>query len=647
MKNKIFLTLASILTAASMLAQDFEYQGVKYTVLDEDAKTAKTASALSIDVMFYGAEAPNADAAGDVIIYETVYNGTTPYTVTEIGECSFYNNSNITSIYLPNTVTRIGIRALAGLTGLTQEVFCMPSSLTEIGSNGIDGPSSSITTVIIQSDFTTGSYALRNWKGLKNFYYTMETPPTSFGDMSNNTYKNLWGASIINAATCYVPSQAAVTQYKTKTTGTSGTLFANYQVYSSVPFPETPVNPGPESAEPEQPTGNDFTLVTNVAQIGNEAEVIILDSQDAFAMGKEYYRQTQNSQYQRTAVTDFVKNSDGTITPGDEVCIATITKKDNGYVIFAPIASNPAMGYLNVNTVLDTYDREGQASVLTITIDETTGVAIVTDGKYYMTAYSNNIQTFFDSNNSSDESGAHRNLKFYVRGGEAPEDQPSVNAPMHLMINTGEEADLSSYFADVEVAGWTSSDASIAAVDNGTVTGQQYGNAVVTARKADGSAWADIKVMVCPMLTVAYPEGALTSHLVPYGSPIDIDLTPLDGWSFCTASIDGRDISAQVDMEGHLFSHTTMTQDKLVNIVTAKSDNPSWADDIRIIVNGRDVTITGAEILDNVYITDYSTESSNYDWNIKEIHFGEGGVFKVKISRAGEGEAAYFRMVIE
>ena len=223
---------------------------------------------------------------------------------------------------------------------------------------------------------------------------------------------------------------------------------------------------------------------------------------------------------------------------------------------------------------------------------------------------------------------------------------PEIDAPAFVMVAPYETVDLTSYFSEVEVAAWTTADEDIAAVEAGKVIGQNYGETTVTATRPKGGEWASIKVLVCPSLTVLYPEGVETTHLVGYGSPIDVKLGANDGWRVCTASVDGRDITDQVETNaGWLLSNMAVTHDTTVNIVTAKTTNPSWADTIRIIVDGRDVSITGADTQDNVVITNYKDEKTVYDWNVKEIPFQEGGVFNVKITKNGSGEA-YFRIVI-
>ncbi len=103
------LLLMGLLLAlpAQVMAQDFTYQGVVYTVLDDEAKTCGTRAG--------SADNPGNDFMDEVLdIPATVSDGTDTYTVTEIGAYSFADNYFIESIILPSTVRTIGDYAFNG-----------------------------------------------------------------------------------------------------------------------------------------------------------------------------------------------------------------------------------------------------------------------------------------------------------------------------------------------------------------------------------------------------------------------------------------------------------------------------------------------------------------------------------------------------
>lgn len=104
---------------------------------------------------------------GDVVIPESVNDGTTTYTVTEVDRNAF-KNANITSVSFPGTVTKIGNNAFEGCKALTKVEFAeglknlgsyafkncsaltnfvFPQTLTNLGSYSFDG-CTSITSVV-------------------------------------------------------------------------------------------------------------------------------------------------------------------------------------------------------------------------------------------------------------------------------------------------------------------------------------------------------------------------------------------------------------------------------------------------------------------------------------------------------------------
>ena len=124
MKHLIVLLLSLI--AIPSFARDFSFtyegQTLKYTVLDENAKTCET-KRVYID--------------GSVIIPETVSDGTDNYTVIAIGAESFRNNNRLTEVTIPKSVTTIGEYAFAQCWYLTS--VTIPKSVTTIGDYAFEG----------------------------------------------------------------------------------------------------------------------------------------------------------------------------------------------------------------------------------------------------------------------------------------------------------------------------------------------------------------------------------------------------------------------------------------------------------------------------------------------------------------------------
>ncbi|MDE6478974.1 MAG: leucine-rich repeat domain-containing protein [Muribaculaceae bacterium] len=105
-----------------LVGDDFEYNGLKYTILDLDAKTCKTKDGDD--------RTPGNNCEGEIIIPSFVSDGTSDWVVTEIGYRSFIDCHNLTSIILPETLITIQEGAFEGC-GITK--ISLPESLQVIG----------------------------------------------------------------------------------------------------------------------------------------------------------------------------------------------------------------------------------------------------------------------------------------------------------------------------------------------------------------------------------------------------------------------------------------------------------------------------------------------------------------------------------
>ena len=130
MRQKLLLLLLGVLSAFPALARDFVYtyegQTITYTVIDESIRTCMTK-----DATF---PSSGNRISGALVIPTIVKDGPMDYTVTEIGSCSFYGCSGLTSVVIPNSVTEIGEQAFRECSGLTS--IEIPNSVTEIGHGG-------------------------------------------------------------------------------------------------------------------------------------------------------------------------------------------------------------------------------------------------------------------------------------------------------------------------------------------------------------------------------------------------------------------------------------------------------------------------------------------------------------------------------
>ena len=124
-----WLTASLMLVCQSLLAHDFEVDGIYYHAYND----------LYVAVTYQGDKynSYGNEYSGNVVIPSSVtYNGTT-YSVTNITEDAFYLCTGLTSIEIPSSVTSIGISAFYGCTGLTSVEI--PNSVTNIGEWAFSG----------------------------------------------------------------------------------------------------------------------------------------------------------------------------------------------------------------------------------------------------------------------------------------------------------------------------------------------------------------------------------------------------------------------------------------------------------------------------------------------------------------------------
>ena len=191
MKRKILLILLTVagLWSAKVSAQDFEYlyEGVllKYTVKSETARTCITKTGTL--------QAPgNREISGDLKLPEEVIDENTgkTYKLIGIGECSFTNNTLLTSVTFPNTVTEIGASAFEKCDQL--EEVTLPPSLEYIGDQAFYN-TSSLKINIPRAVKEIGAFAFRGNTTITTPDITLRT-----SKIGNGAFYNCRGLQKVN-----------------------------------------------------------------------------------------------------------------------------------------------------------------------------------------------------------------------------------------------------------------------------------------------------------------------------------------------------------------------------------------------------------------------------------------------------------------
>ena len=131
--NKFRHVIAKDGTLPELTDQDFEYEGVVYTIIDEEARTCRTRNG-------EGRRAPGNQYEGALVIPATALNGTAEYTVTEIGEYGFNGCAKLLSVTIPASVANIGDEAFGNCQRLTSLVWHGNSRLENSVTDAIGNP---------------------------------------------------------------------------------------------------------------------------------------------------------------------------------------------------------------------------------------------------------------------------------------------------------------------------------------------------------------------------------------------------------------------------------------------------------------------------------------------------------------------------
>ena len=163
--KKLFTLLFVIVATTALWAEDFEVNGIYYTILTDKTNEVEVTYGSS----YY---------SGSIAIPSTVtYNGTT-YSVTSIGDYAFLRCYGLTSITIPNSVTSIGKTAFFYCYGLTS--ITIPNSVMSIGDYAFSDCYGLTSVTIGNSVTSVGNSAFAYCYSLTSI--TIPNSVTSIGD---------------------------------------------------------------------------------------------------------------------------------------------------------------------------------------------------------------------------------------------------------------------------------------------------------------------------------------------------------------------------------------------------------------------------------------------------------------------------------
>ena len=182
----------------------------------------------------------------------------------------------------------------------------------------------------------------------------------------------------------------------------------------------------------------------------------------------------------------------------------------------------------------------------------------------------------------------------------------------------------------------TNTEVATVSADN-IVEARQYGHTTVTYT-LHGAPIATFDIYVWPTVTIEHGEGAVTTHFALHNTRPTIYLAAAHGYDIAGVTHDGDDVTDDVLAgEGYYTFAKPVTSDTVLNLAMVENPNTgvdntfaeSLADDVRLLVDGRNVTILGVD--DDAFVVVYDTSGNSLiSTKSKQFAIEISGVFIIK-----------------
>lgn len=166
--QKIGMLMAVLLCALSAYAYDFEVDGIFYHIVSLEDLTCEVTHGGSYWKKY----------KGDINIPETVTYNDNEFSVVAIGNFTFENCDDVTSVSIPNSVTSIGESAFWSCDLLTSIVI--PNSVISIGASAFSECRSLVVMDIGENVMSIGDYAFKECTSLSSV--TIPNSVTKIGE---------------------------------------------------------------------------------------------------------------------------------------------------------------------------------------------------------------------------------------------------------------------------------------------------------------------------------------------------------------------------------------------------------------------------------------------------------------------------------
>ena len=647
MKKKLLIIVGTLLFFLQGFAVDFTYDRVTYTVIDENAKTVRTKA---------GADwkAGNDRPSTKLVLPEKVYNGETEYTLTEIGELSFYHTS-ITSLELPGSITIIGPHAFEECKSLETISFTESTSLLFIKEDAFSWCSKLKSLFLPKNIADIGQQSFYRCEGLESVTFTESLVPFEIGKYSFEYCHNLSTVVFAEGLTYIGYGSFNYCEKIESVTIPASVDWINSYAFrecnlTSVNFKDgsKPIKFGIKLFKDAQPY--DLYLGREIVYDAEGQTIGLFNGAKTIEIGpnvKELPDDLFNGDTFLTNlfIPDNVQKIGNSVFNG---CKSLVSAKiGKGCTSIGSGVFTDCSSLLMVTSLNPTPPTIQGATFTTNTTKN--GRLLVPYGSKSRYMLANYWSEFFDIVELEEESGDSGNT-----GGNDSPGFTDESITDYIMMELDEEMNFADILpSNLSASAWeTTNDGIVDITKRGKAEAYEFGHVYISAKDADDNVIAVYSVFVCPTVRVEHGNGIFYTHHVIYNTRPKFALAPAGGYKIAGVTHDGVEINnALVSNDGKYVSSNPITENSVINLSLVQDDTSGPTTGAGSVMSDSDVHIYVKGHLVNIVGIDYDTNVRMYNLGGKllfdhtwypNIDVIDAGVYIIEI----EGQPNPYKIVV-